>query len=492
MKLFHSVKARLTFSYAIILAVLLSAFSAFMYVELSRTLYDDVDENLLYEALEIEKALGSHLTHIFRDIELKEDIDLSISSEAVDAKVRWRVVNALRNWEKSSRKIERSPFLVVLTGLDHTEILNNLQGWEQDIVFPDFERDSVFMQAGHSYQTIYYRRRPFRLYYHLVRRENRPLLIIQCGASTYELESSLNRLAFIILLTIPAGVLMACLAGWYQAKRSFAPIDQMIREANKITAAYLKRRLPRTQTGDELDRLAETLNEMMDRIEKTTRAIQEFSSDVSHELKTPLAIIRGEIDLALRRSRSPEDLMRTLRVIEEEVDELIRLVEDLMLLVRSDANQLRFEKQHLSLKQILEQVCERFRERVQKKNQTFELHIDQECAIDGDGVYLKRLFSNLIDNAVKFTQEGGRVAVTLNVKDQEATVEVADNGMGIEPDKQTKVFSRFYRTDSARAQEGSGLGLNIAKAICEVHRGSLALTSTVGKGTTVTVKLPLS
>ena len=130
----------------------------------------------------------------------------------------------------------------------------------------------------------------------------------------------------------------------------------MIREAHKITGANLQSRLPRTQVGDEIDRLAQTLNEMMDRIEISTKSIREFSSDVSHELKTPLAIIRGEIDLALRRSRSPETLTQTLQVIGGEVNEMIRLVDDLMLLVRSDARQLHFEKKVLSLESLLTQV----------------------------------------------------------------------------------------------------------------------------------------
>jgi heavy metal sensor kinase len=488
----RSVKFRLTLWYAFILATILSLFSFLMYAEFSRALYRDVDKNIFIEARGIEESLKDALKESPGRIAPESKIQTPISFRAFPPEAHRRLLRAIQKWEKSNHRISRSIFMVRLLGLNKEELLSNLKGWEREIIFPDFERDSFFMETGASFQTIHFLRRPIRLYYHLVQLNGRPAFIIQCGNSIHELKGTLERLAFIIWIFIPGGVFAACVAGWFLAKRSFRPLDSMIREAKQITAAYLKGRLPRTYAADELDRLAETLNEMMDRIESSTRAIQEFSSNVSHELKTPLAIIRGEIDLALRRSRSPEALVETLRVIEGEVNELIRLVDDLMLLVRSDAKQLRFEKKRISLLQLLDQVGHLFQERAQAKKIALSVSLPTDFQIEGDAVYLKRLFSNLIDNAIKFTQEGGNVAVNLMAKPNKAVVEVADNGIGIEPEMQNKVFSRFYRTDQARSQEGAGLGLNIAKAICEAHGGTLGIKSQVGRGTTVTVELPMS
>lgn len=473
---FKSVKLRLTLWYSVVLTVLLSIFAFLMYAELSRALYRDVDKNLLFEAESFVESLQPYVGKATQGVLLPEV----------------RLMEAVKEWEKKTRRISRSHLMVRFAGLDRSFLVSNLKKWEREIIFPDFERDSIFMETGQSFQTIHFMGKPVRLYYHLARFKDHPLFVIQCGAPIFELKSTLQRLSFIILISIPGAVAAACAAGWFLAKRSFQPVNVMIREARQITAAYLKGRLPRTQTGDEVDRLAETLNEMMDRIESSTRAMQEFSSNVSHELKTPLAIMRGEIDLALRKSRTPEALVETLRVIGGEVNELIRLVDDLMLLVRSDARQLRFEMKKISLRETLEQVVGRFQDRAKAKEIQLSGALKKDAEIVGDPVYIKRLFSNLIDNAIKFTPERGRVSLTLHSENGLATVEVQDTGIGIESELQTKVFSRFYRTDQARSHEGSGLGLNIAKAICDAHGGTIQLQSEPHHGTRVTVQLPLA
>ena len=486
----RSVKFRLTVWYAFILTVFLSVFAFLMHAELARSLYQDVDQNLSQEAKRLEAGIRQDLEPGFQRT-LAAETKRPEAPFFISPELHHFIGSELIGWEKKSRSIERSALWVRVIGLNHGRILSNLTGWQREIIFPDFERDSLFLESGSSFQTIHFHQKPIRLYYQLVRIRGRPLFIIQCGISTQEVKKTLEHLVFIIWLSIPGAVGAACVAGWFLAKRSLSPIDSMIREARQITAAYLKGRLPRTHTRDELDRLAETLNEMLDRLESSTKAIQDFSSDISHELKTPLAIIRGEIDLALRRSRSSEALVETLRVMEGEVNELIRLVDDLLLLVRSDAKQLRFEKKEILLAALLRQVGERYKKRALDKKIDFTLETDHEIEMQGDEIYLKRLFSNLLDNAIKFTPEGGRIKLKLSVFGKEIQVEVLDTGMGIELEMQPKVFSRFFRTDQARSQEGSGLGLNIARAIAEAHQGAIAIHSQPHEGTRVTIHFPL-
>ncbi len=500
---FQSVKFRLTLWYAFILTFLLSVFAFVMYAELARALYHDVDKSLFSEAISLEESLEGYIKDIpigavpVPPIALEKRIlypgkALVHVLPLLPTDIKNKLNQNIESWEKNNPRLAQSPLMLRFLGLNRQAILSNLTGWERRVIFPDFERDSTFMEKGDSFQTIHYQKRPIRLYYRLVRFKSRPLFMIQSGASLREVESTLGRLAWIIWLSIPVAVAVACVAGWLFVKRSFLPIDLMIREARQITAAYLKGRLPRSQAGDELDRLAETLNEMMDRIESSTRAVQDFSSDISHELRTPLAIIRGEIDLALRRARSPEALMETLRVIGGEVNELIRLVDDLILLVRSDAKQLRFEKKKVSLLPLLQQISERFQDRVQAKDIVFRQAYHHEVVIEGDEVYLKRLFSNLLDNAIKFTPAGGRVDLDFRKDQGGAIVQITDTGIGIELEMQPKVFSRFYRTDQARSHDGAGLGLNIAKTICDAHGAAIHIESAPGQGTSVTVKFPLS
>ncbi|MFA6600405.1 MAG: ATP-binding protein [Candidatus Omnitrophota bacterium] len=490
---FRSVKFRLTIWYALILAVLLSIFALFMYSELSRALYRDADQKLKQEVLALSDSVQSYLDGIDLGARLAEESRSHKNPFTISPEIRLKLSEVIALWEKSTHRFSQSTVSMRFINLDESPLVSNLQGWESEILFPHYERDSLFMEVGESYQTIHFRKQPIRLYYDLVRYKSRPLFIIQAMLPIQEVARTLNRLALIIWVSIPVAVAAACFAGWFMAKRSFQPVDLMIREARQITAAYLKTRLPRTQAGDELDRLAETLNEMMDRIEASTRAVRDFSSDVSHELKTPLAIIKGEVELALRRSRSPEALVETLRVIGGEVEELILLVEDLMLLVKSDARQIRYEMGDVFLGEILAQTVQRFHERAQQKNITLTLKAGQEVVIRADPGYLKRLFSNLLDNALKFTPEFGRVTVELKPSDhRSAAVEVVDNGMGIDPAVLDKVFSRFYRADQARSHEGVGLGLNIAKAIADAHDAHIEITSKQGQGTTVRVIFALS
>ncbi len=487
---FRSVKFRLTVWYAVILTILLSIFAFFMYSELSRTLYRDADKKLFSEARTLADSVQSYLDGIDLGARLVEESRAFKDPFRLSPEIRLRLSEVLRLWEQSTHRLGHSTLSVRFVNLDDTMLMSNLKGWELEILFPNYERDSVFMESGESYQTIHFRQSPIRLYYYLVRYRSRPLFIIQAVLPIHDVAKTLNRLALIIWLAVPVAVAAACFAGWFMAKRSFQPLDLMIQEARKITAAYLTSRLPRSHTDDELDRLAETLNEMMDRIETSTRMIQDFSSDVSHELKTPLAIIKGEIDLALRRSRTPEALTQTLRVVGGEVDELILLVEDLMLLVKSDAKQIKYEMNDVFLAEILTQTVGRFQERAHEKNINLTFKASQDPVVRGDAGYLKRLFSNLVDNAIKFTPEYGHVILELRSGDSGPAVDITDSGMGIEPEVLNKVFSRFYRTDRARSQDGVGLGLNIAKAIADAHLAKIDIASKPDEGTTITVTFP--
>lgn len=487
----RSFKSRLTLGYALMMTVFLGGFSLLMYTELSRVLYRDAERSMAVEGQSLEEGLDA----FFQERNAPEFFEPSQAPKGTltfPAEFQQEVSRSIREWEKKQRRVSRSLFLVRIMGLDRSLIVSNLGGWERDILFPDYERDSVFMEKGNSYQTIHFEKNPIRLYYHRVTFHGRPFFIIQIAKPLYEIEKTLTRLGLIIAVIIPLGVALACFAGWFLAKGFLSPVEKMIQQAQKITAAYLKSRLPRTFLRDELDRLAETLNEMIDRLESSTRAVQEFSTNVSHEFKTPLAIIRGEIDLALRRARSQEDLQRTIGVISEEVNGLIRLVDDLMFLVRSDAKQLSLQKKNLELVFLLEQVVTLYQERARQAKIELGLDAPLSAKICGDEIYLKRLFTNLLDNAIKFTAPEGKVLVRVGMSTLEkVAVGVEDTGIGIDPAILEKLGTRFYRADQARSKEGAGLGLSIVKAICNAHQGILRFESLPGHGTRVLIELPL-
>lgn len=485
----QSVKVRLTLWYALVLSVFLALFSFIMYAELARALYHDAEKNLSWSALQMEEELRLRLSAMPALVKATRTAERG-SMQPFDLEVSNAIKKAVKSWAGQSQFLSRSLPMLRIVGLDHAEIVSNREGWEKEIIFPDFERDSHLMENGTSYQTIHFQKKPFRLYYRVVEVNQRPTLIIQSAYSLYETENTLKQLSGVIAVGIPLAVFFACFAGWFLARRFFKPVDVMTREAKQITAAHLDSRLPRTNMGDEIDRLAETLNEMIDRLEHSTRAMREFSSDVSHELKTPLAIIRGELDLISRKARTREEIDQALGVIGEEANEMIRLVNDLMILVRSDARQLQIDKQMIHAVEILAPLVERFQEKARQKNVKLTWIPTADCVFEADEGHFKRVLNNLIDNALKFTDSGGKVDVSLAYQDGLAMLEVRDNGIGIAPENQPKIFMRFFRDERARSREGSGLGLSIVKAICDAHGWRIGLESLPGQGTMIQILIP--
>jgi len=270
---FRSFKFRLTLGYAFMMTVFLAGFAILMYTELARALYRDVERSMYAEAQSIERGIIVSFQER-PDGKFESPPATEKGALAFPAEFQQEVSRAIRDWERKQRRITRSLFLVRIVGLDRSLIGSNLGGWERDILFPDYERDSALMEKGDSYQTIHFQKNPIRLYYHIVPFQGRPFFTIQIAKPLYEIEKTLTRLGLIIAVIIPLGVALACVAGWFLAKRFLRPVDEMIQQARKITAAYLKGRLPRTLTRDELDRLAETLNEMIDLHTKRLAAYQ--------------------------------------------------------------------------------------------------------------------------------------------------------------------------------------------------------------------------
>jgi heavy metal sensor kinase len=291
----------------------------------------------------------------------------------------------------------------------------------------------------------------------------------------------------------PFALLLAGGGGWLLAHRALTPVARMTEAARRIGAAHLAERLQETGTGDELDRLATTLNAMLSRLDDAFHQMRRFSADASHELQTPLTILKGELEVALRTPRRPEAYQEVLRSALEEIDRIATLVEGLMLLARADAGMLRLDLRPVELDQLLQDVYGRTKVLADAKHLTLCLGIVEPVAIEGDYERLRRLLLNLVDNAIKYTPAGGQVTLSVQYCTQWASLHVSDTGIGLSQAEQEHIFQRFYRTATARSQgaEGSGLGLCIAYSIAAAHGGSIQVDSTPGRGSRFTVLLPL-
>ena len=334
---------------------------------------------------------------------------------------------------------------------------------------------------------------PVRVLTHPVREAGRITSLIQVGMSLESVSVTRRHFLLVMAAVLPLAVLLAGSGGWLLARRALRPVDRMTEAARRISAEHLDERVHTTGTGDELDRLAATLNDMLGRLDVTFRQIRQFSADASHELQTPLTILQGELEVALRAPRTPDEYRRVLTSALEESGRIARLVEGLLLLSRADAGVLRMDHQPVDLARLVAEVCEHSQVLAKARGVTLDLGPLTPMTIQGDHQHLRRLLLNLVDNGLKYTLAGGRVTLTLHQDGAWAVLRVADTGIGLAPEEKERIFQRFYRAPAAvsRGEEGSGLGLCIARSIVEAHGGYVQVESAEGHGSIFTVCLPL-
>lgn len=278
------------------------------------------------------------------------------------------------------------------------------------------------------------------------------------------------------------------------SRRALAPVDALVRTARDISGTNLNRRLQTLNTGDELQRLTDTLNEMLERIESAFQKITQFTADASHELRTPVSLIRTEAEVALRRSRTESEYKESLLQILQEAERTTLLIEQLLELARADSGRGSLVMQSVDLPEILRSVVSSWQQVAAARNLQFSTDIYKlDVSVMGEPTLLRRLADILLDNAFKYTPSPGSVRLALEVREETAVITVRDSGMGIAQEEQEKIFERFYRVDKARSrgEGGVGLGLAIAEWIVLQHRGAISVESQPGEGATFRVELPL-
>jgi heavy metal sensor kinase len=316
---------------------------------------------------------------------------------------------------------------------------------------------------------------------------------VQLAAPLAQVSDVLLRLLWLLVLSIPVVLILASLGGYWMSRRALAPVDAITSTARSISEHSLSRRLASLKTADELQRLAETFNQMMDRLETAFKRITQFTADASHELRTPTALIRTTVELSLRRDRSNDEYREALGQILEEAVRMGILIDNLMTLARMDSGAEALGFASVDIAAILGEASLAGQPLALSK----QIQLDREIphipiVVNGDAHALRRLFLILIDNAVKYTATGGRVFIALNTNGKDAIAKVRDTGIGISAEDQPAIFERFYRADKARSREsGAGLGLSIARWIAEAHGAEILVESAVGQGSTFEVRIPL-
>jgi heavy metal sensor kinase len=276
---------------------------------------------------------------------------------------------------------------------------------------------------------------------------------------------------------LSVAVLVAALGVWWITRKALQPLQQVAAAAEQIDAKALSRRLPVPQARDEVGRLVQVLNRSFDRLERRFEQATRFSSDASHELKTPLTIMRGEIEAALKAEQDNPEIQSLLESLLAETQRLCDIVEKLLLLSRADAGTLTLTKEILDFSAICHELVEDAEILAKPKRITTEFDISPGVEVLGDESYLRRVLLNLLDNAIKYNVEGGSLSISLTKSDALAVLRIANLGPGIPKEHETRVFERFYRADPSRSSStsGSGLGLSMCREIVAAHGGQMWL-----------------
>jgi len=452
------IRWQLTLWYGLVLAAVLTVFSGTVYWTMRHQLLGRIDQGLREE-----------LSDVRSEVEQAED------------------TSALLQWlQRRFARHEGFDFQITRSDGDRFFVNDRLAGQGlllphrlPDATEPAFE--SVALTEVGSWRVICIR----------VQAPEGPLTV-QVARSLAAFEQESRELLRIFLLTGPLTLLATLAGGYFLARRTLAPVQHMNETARQISAERLGRRLVVNNPGDELGQLALTLNGMLDRLERSFAEMQRFTADAAHELRTPLAVIRNEAEVALRQPRTGEEYAGVLENLLEETVRLSQLADQLLFLCRQDAGLNQLVRDEIALDVLLHEVVENMRLVAREKGVTLTLTANPTSRIKADGNQLRRVFYNLIDNAIKYTGPGGCVTLTNQVCKEEVVVSVADTGVGIPAEHLPRIFDRFYRADPARNGEanGAGLGLSICQSAVRAAGGTIIATSTEGRGSTFTIRLP--
>lgn len=459
------IKWKLALWYGSILGLVLIAFSAWVYVYFKNSLEHSVD------------------------LKLKSIADV-LASSIIDQNAPTIFGNFERYLENVLGRKPKGKFIQILDASG--KIGAKVSDLETQTLPVSYKALEKALSGEISYETIGEVGPRLRIITVPIKENGKVVTIVQVGTSLEDFDESMSRLLTIIVISIPTALALTLIGGYFLAKKSLKPVDQIRKAAIKISSANLNEKIDVGGRKDELGKLAETFNEMIERLRDSFQRINQFSIDVSHELKTPLAILKGETEIALRKEREKEEYQRILRSNLEEINRMSKIIDDLLFLSNAETKNLTLYKEPIALQDLITDVCCDMKIYAEQKGVELTVGRLEDITIEGDELKLRRMFMNIIENGIKYNVAGGKVEVSSFIEDGYARVDIKDTGIGISESDLKYIFDRFYRADRSRKRDaGSGLGLSISKWIAEAHNGKIEVASIPQKGSTFSVKLPI-
>jgi len=478
-----SIYFKMTAWYVLVLGLILGAFSLFLYSHFSHTLNKNYNILLKSKAEDIEQVINSYSQEDKSERGEKKEGSVSTNTDFLNA-LRYAVeknpsdnifVQIFRPDGKELLHSSNMPLSVILAKMAQDSIAENK---------PYFGTVKITLAKKKSF--------PLRAFTLPVMGKGRVSYIIQVSGSLKPMYFELNRLKAALFIFLPLAIMLVITSGVFLTKIALSPVDNMTNAIRQITSKNLHQIIELPETNDEIKRLAETFNTMLNRLNQAFSIQQQLIQDVSHELKTPLTVLKGKQEVALNKKRTPEEYESVLSVNLEEINKMSQLVENLLVLARIENKDYALKTESINLADTIEQILSSMKPLADQKKIALRFSLSGQVFAEADTNQVNRVISNIIDNAIKYTPSKGEVNLKLSEENAFAKIVISDTGIGIVKDELPRIFDRFYRIDKSRSSPGFGLGLSIAKSIIDAHKGKIEVESLPGKGTTFTVFLPLA
>jgi len=461
---------KLTLWYVVFLAIIIVVIGAVIFGSYRNGLMNETDETLREIADELDDTYWSH-----RRISLREAIERTENEfEYVDPQIL--IVKIDRRKDDFLEKVIHSGDSYNSNFILDQKIYCRADRSDLNPVY------TIWVGEGSESSTLRVILFPIRDNY-----------ILQMGLSLKAVYSKTRRVLILIIFSGVLLLLFASAGGNFVIRKAIHPVVNVAQTANQITTDDLSHRIDVQKRKDEIGVLVKTFNDMISRLDRSVKEIKQFSGDVSHELRTPLTNIRGEIEVVLRKDRGKDEYRKALKSALEETYHMEKIIDDLLLLSRTESLKRENLKQKVQLDELLLSVYERYESPANKKDINVELKNIIPLTIKGQRALLERMFSNLIDNAVRYTKSRGKIEMSLYKEHQTGIFIISDTGIGIPQDSIPYIFDRFYVVEKSRSKErgGVGLGLSIIKRVADIHGASIKVRSKINKGTEFEVRFPL-
>jgi heavy metal sensor kinase len=427
------------------------------------------------------------ITSVFRE---RTDQELLAQAREFSATLTTRGMEAVRNLAMLEAQAAgvKKVFFRLLSSRGETFSSSNMSYW-QDIDIREAAVKQLLRDRKNVFETVTVpnRKEKVRVLHTMVGTG----VILQIGQSMEADSRFIEAFKNIFLITMVLLIALAAGVGWFMARRAVSGVEVVTRTAQEISGGTLDKRVPVGTRGDEIDQLAATFNQMLGRIQALITEIKEMSDNIAHDLKSPIARIRGLAEVTLTTGKGVGEYETMAAGTVEECDRLLGMINTMLMITKTESGVQPLEYQEIDMARLVRDACELLGTVAEDRGLNLTCQTPETLSLVADPPMIQRILSNLIDNAIKFSPPGGAVKVALSEKGgKEALVTVQDTGPGIPAEDLPRIFERFYRCDQSRSQPGTGLGLSLARALARAHQGDITVTSALGQGSTFTLILP--